>query len=1316
MALFDEKAKLLAQRAASAMAAAAEAAPQSKKSKKREKSEKRKERKTASNAVPDPVSKPTHASAKPTANSTSKSVPAPKKPVVSSPAASSAKAAPAKSTSKSSKSNALLAEIRLLGGDEQDLELLQDVLSGSEMGDSDHEDSKKALSAGSSKKSAVIKSDDEVAKALKDFLANDLKLDPRKSKVEVVSQNDEDREQEIAAAIESEDEEDQDEAKTAEPITLEPAVTQPKQAKGVPQPKSDPAVAKRINEMLSSNVFNAAASELVFEPTPLWYAVELAPVKEATVYSATDEALILKMYEKAKALYAEEVQRYDKVKFQSSSDRNFMKTVLKSGTTTDKISALTLLIQESPLHTLYYLRDQIIHGMARKKSRRDALVAVDAVKDLLTGSVLPDRKLKYFRDQGVLSPGVQPIHLIVWFFEDSLKRVYFEFLQLIEELSKDPLTHIKSKTLTYLCMLLSAKPEQEAALLSLLVNKLGDANSTLAFKAAHLMQSGLLQQHPNMKLVVVKEVERLLARSSGGGMGQSARARYAALSFCSQIVLRRGVDTEVAKRLVGVYFSIFEVIVEQLERPFEDDRGRGGKSAKGKKGKGKKSRYVRGHGSKKKGKPLSAEEAMKLGGEVAGDSEDEAEAEAAVVDGADGGKSPKLREQVVEGIDAKTMAVLLTGVNRSFPYAEMDDEVFDKHMNTLFKISHLGSFNISIQALTLIFQVHSSRQTISDRFYRSLYETLIDSRLPGCSKHPMYLNLLHRAMKADTSLTRSRAFIKRIVQTCTMSSTPFICGALFLVGDILKMKPGLWSLVTMGEDGGDGIEQFVDVDEEGKENVKKHSSEETKKYDGKKRDPLYCNAELSCLWELTCFAEHFHPTVSLYAQTLLSGSPIAIPETATAYDPLQNHTLARFLDRFVFKNPKKVTSAYRGSSLMQPRPPGMMGGGVDAETGATLGNLIAGARKRGVIVEEEGEDRVAMDDAPVNSGAWLNRGRDKIPVDELFFYDFFTDKKSRAAGSKKKNRAGGNEDLDDATTLGGEDDEDAGDSDDGAQRGGDTDEAADDANELDEEEIWDAMLRSVKSAAPDDGLGDEEEFDMEEAMKEAEAAFSKKKQAGSDDEDDDDDDDEDEEVMFGDDDFAAFEEGLGGVDGEGDDDDYEDVEDDDEEVVMLQPKGKKGKRGAVDDDEDEDGLIGEDADEELASMFMGEEDSDAESDEEGNAKAKKDSKVGKGKSGKLQLWADQAKQLGYKGDYFTRKLGKSKAANDDDDSGGLGAGFASLDDFMDLVERDDDDEDTGGFGSGISGAGTKKGAVQRGGAKRKNDGKRSAPPNKRTKK
>lgn len=65
------------------------------------------------------------------------------------------------------------------------------------------------------------------------------------------------------------------------------------------------------------------------------------------------------------------------------------------------------------------------------------------------------------------------------------------------------------------------------------------------------------------------------------------------------------------------------------------------------------------------------------------------------------------------------------------------------------------------------------------------------------------------------------------------------------------------------------------------------------------REPLYCGAERSCLWELSGLAAHLHPTVAAFARTLLSGSTIVYDG-----DPLKDHSLIAFLDKFVSKKPK----------------------------------------------------------------------------------------------------------------------------------------------------------------------------------------------------------------------------------------------------------------------------------------------------------------------------------------------------------------------------------------------------------------------------
>ena len=47
-------------------------------------------------------------------------------------------------------------------------------------------------------------------------------------------------------------------------------------------------------------------------------------------------------------------------------------------------------------------------------------------------------------------------------------------------------------------------------------------------------------------------------------------------------------------------------------------------------------------------------------------------------------------------------------------------------------------------------------------------------------------------------------------------------------------------------------------------------------YDCYQRNPLYCQAQNECLWELQSLTHHYHPSVSLYACTILQVSILVI--------------------------------------------------------------------------------------------------------------------------------------------------------------------------------------------------------------------------------------------------------------------------------------------------------------------------------------------------------------------------------------------------------------------------------------------------------
>ncbi|KAL5035406.1 hypothetical protein BDV3_005343 [Batrachochytrium dendrobatidis] len=959
----------------------------------------------------------------------------------------------------------LLKEIKSLGGDATDLDLLEGVLSGSECEDNDDIPQNKV----------VFKPEENEAALLSDlmaFMSGQLKMDPSKSTVEAVSDDEGEESQDEPVTFVKET---QDKPATFAKETQDKPVAFAKDSKTnaknktPPKPDSDSGededdedvfntfndqevkqdtgatygqgdedeVQKMLAQMIKGKKpVDKLQSRLLIEPSERWWELSNIAEVETDLVNANSD-LISQKFVNAENLWKEEISKFEKLRqsTESRADKDFISTVLKSGTTTDKLSALTLQIQEAPLHRFTLLNDHLICGMARKKSRREALVAIDSIKDLLLNSILPDRKLKYFVDQPVLSKKTTREHLILWYFEDALKKAYFSFIQLIEELTKDPLPHIKNKMLSIVFDLLTAKPEQEQNLLSLLVNKLGDLDKKIASKSVHLLAQ-LIQNHPAMKSIVIGEIERLLFRSN-----IAERAQYYAVTFLNQIVLSRNKkDSDTANMLIDVYFKLFEILVHKIRIKEEvKDRcvtGTGKKHAK----KGKNSRHKQQAIKNKKDGNTNLVAASQSSGGL----------------------------EQVDGVDAKMMAALLTGVNRAFPYAELDNEVFESHLNILFKITHVATFNTCIQSLTLILQVQSSREMVSDRFYRALYDTLLDNRLFEASKQSMYLNLLFKAMKTDASPKRVRSFVKRIVQVCGRAQIPLICGSLFLIGELAKLQPGLWTFITQPEEHDE--ERFVDASEPAGEDVtmsdtskdedshavdsnpsklQKPVIDTTHKYDGRKRDPLYTNADQVCLWELCIFASHFHPTVSLYARTLLSGSPIVVPATAKNYDPLQNHTLSRFLDRFVFKAPKKVTSLYHGSSLMQPRV--STGKTNDSESTMTQfalnsGNLLSGSqRKKNVIyVDQENPNvLIKLDDTPANLVQWSHTKIDQVAPDDLFYYKFFVDR-SKKAKQDDEGKDGDHNDLDSN-------------------------------QDIDEEEAWNAMQKSSGFPQISEGLGSEDE-------------------------------------------------------------------------------------------------------------------------------------------------------------------------------------------------------------------------------------------------
>ncbi|OJD18298.1 hypothetical protein AJ78_01674 [Emergomyces pasteurianus Ep9510] len=819
-----------------------------------------------------------------------------------------------------------------------------------------------------------------------------------------------------------------------------------------PRPEEIASSKKLIQQQNS----RSPSSNLVIDPRPDWYSTPLPEILlESKKSSGIARHILDRIREYATSLLELENQAFTAAQ-QSSSSHKFYSTIVSSGTLSDKVSALTLAVQESPLHNVKALENLIV--LAKKRSRAQAVEVLRSLKDLFAqGTLLPsDRRLKSLANQpallaafegvagnwtssNALPKGLDRSHLIVWAFEDFLKEQYFEVLKIIEIWCNDEIEFSRSKAVSYVYELLKEKPEQESNLLRLLVNKLGDPNKKIASRASYLLLQ-LEQAHPLMKPTIISAIESdILFRP-----GQSQHAKYYAVITLNQTVLRSG-EENVATKLLDVYFGLFVTLLKPAKHSGNSEHKHGKRDPKSKKR----------HGGVLVAKGQAQE--------------------------------TELRE--------KLTAAVLTGVNRAYPFTSSDVEKLSKHIDTLFRITHSSNFNTSIQALMLIQQLSSSHQVSSDRFYRTLYESLLDPRISTSSKQSLYLNLLYKSLKADLNVKRVKAFIKRLIQILSLHHPSFICGVFYLIRELEGVFTNISALMDEPENVEDDDEEvFRDVPEDGDQATEQTPEQAEKKaenrYDPRKRDPEHSNADRSCLWELLPYVAHFHPSVSVNASHLLHHDPMS------GKPDLSIHTLTHFLDRFVYRNPKAGPSM-RGASIMQP---------------------LAGGESKGLLITSGG---MAKGQEPVNREAFWKRESDEVAAEDVFFHEYFNriDKNNlRKQKSKKKSSVrdkDGDEsdaeseiwkalvhsrpdlegegeseddiDVDDlASAMGDEDDYDLDDLDmDEMERGDDDDNADDDGVIFNDEsdEGGDEEEKKAGIAAEDsdgfEGFGDEDAFEMD---------------------------------------------------------------------------------------------------------------------------------------------------------------------------------------------------------------------------------------------
>ncbi|XP_022915981.2 CCAAT/enhancer-binding protein zeta [Onthophagus taurus] len=639
-------------------------------------------------------------------------------------------------------------------------------------------------------------------------------------------------------------------------------------------------------------------------------------------FKLVSDQVWIDLKDEAKKCWDSEVANYNIKNSKSNSNFRWMKTATSKGTVSDKVAAGTILIQNNPVATLDMLNNMV--SLVKVGKKRECIIVMETLSELFLSDLLrPNNKLKPFYQRPIgllneLSSGnavTRRKYLAYWYFEDQLKETYTTFVLALNKVAQDTVDHNKEKAIAAMYKLLAGNPEQEKNLLSYIVNKLGDPSQKVASKAIYCLTQ-LLLKHSNMQEVVLLEVEKLVFRQN-----ISQRAQYYGLCFLSQFYLNHE-SSNVARKLIEVYFAFFKLCV-----------------AKG-------------------------------------------------------------------DVDSRMMSALLMGVNRAYPYAKLELNKISEHIDTMYRVVHVANFNVALHTLTLLYQVSDYANDINDRFYSALYKKLLDPKLPSTTHQAILLNLIFKALSKDKEINRIMSFIKRLLQLTLSLEPSFACGMLYLISQLCKDNPNLLHLTLkeseskeLSQFDDDGDEKYEDVgetvikiedddnlpgekiDEEASEkkieeevDIKPDIDELNKKiqtsssgwvhrtqtikkehdlkvYNPLNRNPLYSGVQYTAYLELLNLQNHYHPSVALFAEKILKGEPITY-----SGDPLQDFTLIRFLDRFVFKNPKKIEEMKQGA------------------------HPTFGKRKHYLPL--------GLRSISVTSEKYLNQNERKIPVDELFVYKF----------------------------------------------------------------------------------------------------------------------------------------------------------------------------------------------------------------------------------------------------------------------------------------------------------------------------------------
>ncbi|XP_059047911.1 CCAAT/enhancer-binding protein zeta [Achroia grisella] len=673
-----------------------------------------------------------------------------------------------------------------------------------------------------------------------------------------------------------------------------------------------------------------------------------------------------------------------------SSDYQWARTLLNKGAIGDRVAAATILIQDNPLYNMTALRNLV--NSVKPAKKKDGIIIIDALSELLVSELLvPNVKLRTFEQHPLghldeMTSGNKQAKrniLKLWYYEDQLKELYGTYVEALNKFAHDSVEANKEKAVSAMSYLLMHHPEREKMLLTNIINKLGDPSQAVSSKVIyHLCQ--LLYNHPNMKAVVLAEIEKMLFRSN-----ISPRAQYYGVCFLNQFFLGKD-DSKIAENLIKIYFSFFKASIKKGDI---DSRLM--------------SAILTGV---KRAYPFADKDRL--------------------------AQTPEHINAIHKLVHLASMNIAIHALALLFHISDASKGTSDRYYTALYrKLTNPDIFSTTHSALLFSLVYKSVRQDknidrVSAFVKRLLQLCCYMTPAQACGMLFLISQVLKDGQKSGSATGMLQWTKKEIKEEVKDESELDIDGiekedrivdengdkedvedTVEELNDTTNIKQDDEVKVVQkkvdllhGDKKDllleDDEENYVDlkIDEEGniKPKKRKHSAvaswyharvkvegqeeEEDKdkekeakiqlkktvnmdriitEYNPHARNPAFAGVGCTAYLELVTLAKHCHPTVKLFTEKILNEQIIQY-----SGDPLKDFSGIRFLDRFVFKNPKKRVEKDDEMELKKVK-------GSHPKFAVRKNYTAKGLRS-----------------LPVSSSTYLNEDVSKIPVDELFLYDF----------------------------------------------------------------------------------------------------------------------------------------------------------------------------------------------------------------------------------------------------------------------------------------------------------------------------------------